>query len=290
MKAAPVRTKTVMVTGCSSGIGAATAAMLRDRGWRVFPTARKDEDLRRLREQKLEAIPLDMADSASVGAAADQVFSLLDGQALGALVNNAGFGQGGALEDVSREALRYQFEVNLFGLQELTNRFLPGFRARGYGRVVNISSVVGRVSLPFYGSYSATKFALEAVSDALRVELAGTGIAVSLVEPGPITTRFGENARKAIKERVDVEASRYASVYRAALQEVRADKKYPFEKPPEAVAKKIVHALESSRPRRRYCVTVPAYLGAVLRRVAPDGLLDRVMASRLTKRLDQGEG
>ncbi len=155
----------------------------------VVPTARKAEDLQRLRENGFEPVELDVADSDSVQRAADEVLRRVDGR-LGALVNNAGFGQPGAMEDISRDVLRYQFEVNVFGMQELTNRCIPVFRQQGRGRIVNISSVVGRVSLPFLGSYSATKFAMEAISDALRMELRDAGIAVSLVEPGPIATSF----------------------------------------------------------------------------------------------------
>jgi NAD(P)-dependent dehydrogenase (short-subunit alcohol dehydrogenase family) len=189
VKLPPVEPKSVLVTGCSSGIGAATATLLRKRGWKVFPTARNPDDLDQLRKDGFEAIHLDLGDSASVQAAADVALEVMEGNP-GALVNNAGYGQPGALEDLSRDAMRAQFEVNVFGMQELTNRFIPVFRKQRAGRIVNVSSVVGRVSLPFSGIYSATKFAMEAMSDAMRVEFSDSGIGVSLVEPGPITTHF----------------------------------------------------------------------------------------------------
>ena len=193
MKVPSVKNKSVLVTGCSSGIGLATAKLLRKKGWRVFPTARKSEDLESLRKAGFEAVELDISSSKSVAAAIAVVLEKTKG-CPGAVVNNAGFGMPGAIEDLTRDAMRDQFEVNLFGLQELTNLLIPVFRKQGCGRIVNVSSVVGRLSLPFMGIYSASKFALEAVSDALRVELSADGIGVSLVEPGPISTRFSNRS------------------------------------------------------------------------------------------------
>ena len=192
MKKAPVKIKTVLVTGCSSGIGLATARLLRDRGWQVAPTARKTADLDMLRAEGFDPIALDVTDSASIADAASAVLARFGGQ-LGAIVNNAGFGLTSAIEDAPRAMLRDVFEVNVFGLQELTARFIPLFRKQGYGRIVNVSSVLGELSLPFAGVYSASKFAVEALSDALRRELFDSGIAVSVVQPGPIETRFSEN-------------------------------------------------------------------------------------------------
>jgi len=285
MKAPAVGEKTVMVTGCSSGIGEATAQLLRDRGWRVFPTARKEEDVAKLERQGFDAVRLDLAESASVQAAADDCLKRVDGR-LGALVNNAGFGQPGALEDVARDVLRYQFEVNVFGMQELTSRCIPAFREQGYGRIVNISSVVGRVSLPFFGAYSATKFAMEALSDAWRVELRGTGVAVSLVEPGPIATRFGDNSAGRAQATLNLNEGPYVDLYRHVIKEWK-DKpiRDPFTQPPLAVARKVWHAVGSNRPRTRYHVTVPAYVGALLSRVAPDRFIDWLVATRVQSRI-----
>jgi NAD(P)-dependent dehydrogenase (short-subunit alcohol dehydrogenase family) len=273
-----IPTRTVLITGCSSGIGAASAELLRRRGWTVIPTARKAADLERLRQAGFQPVALDVGESASVQQAVAETLRLTNGQ-LGALVNNAGYGQPGAVEDVSREALRRQFEVNLFGMQELTNAFIPLFRRQGYGRIVNVSSMVGRTSLPFFGAYSATKFAMEAVSDALRIELRGSGIAVSLIEPGPIATAFGNNAVSRAEEHLAVERSRFANLYRQEMLK-RKDNAggNRFTRPPEAVARKILHALESGRPHIRYCVTFPAYLGAFTRRFLPTAWVDYLYA------------
>jgi len=281
--------KSVLVTGCSTGIGAATAMLLREQGWTVYPTARKPADLERLRSEGFDPIALDIADSNSVLAAADEALEKMGGTP-GALVNNAGYGQPGALEDLSRDAMRAQFEVNVFGMQELTNRFIPRFREQGRGRIVNVSSVVGRVSLPFLGIYSASKFAMEAMSDALRVELCDSGIAVSLVEPGPITTHFRQTSVAQADHYLAHGDSAFRTLYQREVERRRqqpVDKKKPFSKPPAAVAEKILHALESSRPKRRYCVTVPAYAGAVFRRILPDAWVDATLSRSLRKKLSQ---
>jgi short-subunit dehydrogenase len=277
--------KSVLVTGCSSGIGRATAELLRSKGWTVFPTARKVDDLESLRKAGFDAVELDVASSESIAVAADWVLAKNDGK-LGAVVNNAGFGMPGAIEDLTREAMRYQFEVNLFGLQELTNRLIPVFRKQGCGRIVNMSSVVGRLSLPFMGIYSASKFALEAVSDALRVELSQDGIGVSLVEPGPIRTRFSTNCAGQGEERLDAEGSKFGAAYKQYFAKRRNGgmSEDRFRLPPEAVAQKVLHALESPRPKIRYCVTIPAYLGSWAARFVPSALIDRLMIGHVKKR------
>jgi short-subunit dehydrogenase len=224
-----------------------------------------------------------MGSEESVKACAEQVLSLLGGAPDG-LVNNAGYGHPGALEDVTREDMRRQFEVNVFGLLDLTNRFLPAMIKRGSGRVVHISSVVGRVSLPFMGIYSASKFAVEAIADAQRVELDRTGIHVSLVEPGPIVTRFYNNASTSGDSLLHTPDSRFAELYQKELQERDPAKPKPFALPPEAVAKKIAHALTANRPRKRYKVTLPAHLGALMSRLAPDGLIDAILKHELRSR------
>lgn len=271
--------KTVVVTGCSSGIGLAAARYLHTHGWKVAPTARKDADLDRLHKEGYRPVHLDVAMPGSVDQASSEILELFNGT-VGAVVNNAGMGQPGAIEDLSREALRYQFEVNVLGLQDLTNRFIPTFRRQGYGRIVNISSVLGLVSLPFMGAYSATKFALEALSDALRMELHGSGITVSLVEPGPIRTRFGENAVTYGKKYLNFESSRFSHGYKRHMHSEPPGKgrdEDRFTLGPETVAQKIYHALSSSRPYRRYPVTVPAYIGMFIRRAAPAALIDHIM-------------
>jgi len=286
MKYPPVKHKNVLVTGCSSGIGRATAELLRSEGWNVVPTARKPQDIKALREAGFEPVELDVASDESVKKAADEVLVRFNG-GLGGIVNNAGLGIPGAIEDLSRETMRYQFEVNLFGLQDLTNRFIPVFREQGYGRIVNVSSVGGRICLPFMGIYSASKFALEAVSDALRAELSLDGISVSLIEPGPIETRFSVNAADRGEKKLDMKTSRFGPAYRQYFEKRKRESWYRkdiFRKPPDVVAKKILHALDSPRPHARYCITVPAYAGAFVRRFFPTRLTDQLILGLVKKR------
>ncbi|MDH3981348.1 MAG: SDR family NAD(P)-dependent oxidoreductase [Kiritimatiellaceae bacterium] len=285
MSVPAIGNQSVLVTGCSSGIGLATAEVLRSKGWNVFPTARKLDDLDSLKQSGFDAIKLDVTSSESIATAMEWVLAKNDGK-LGAVVNNAGFGMPGAIQDLTRDAMRYQFEVNLFGLQELTNRCIPVFQAQGYGRIVNISSVVGRLALPFMGIYSASKFALEAISDAQRVELSPDSISVSLVEPGPIRTKFSTNCAGQGEEKLDTGASKFGAAYKQYFDKRRnggmAEDR--FRLPPEAVAEKIVHALESPRPKIRYKVTVPAYMGDFAARFIPARLMDRMMINHVKKR------
>ena len=282
MKYPSVQAKTALVTGCSSGIGLATAQVLRAAGWQVWPTARKPADLEQLRSAGFTPVALDVASTESVRAAAAEVLALGGGQ-LGALVNNAGYGQPGALEDLSRAALREQFEANVIGLQDLTNQFVPLFRRQGWGRIVNVSSVVGLLPLPLMGAYSASKFAVEALSDCLRLELRGSGVAVSIIEPGPIETAFRANAATAgWKHLAELRASHFAAYYRRNAEPPdRSKARDRFALPPEAVAAKILHALTSTRPRTRYPVTFVAWAGALFRRIAPDALVDRALLHRV---------
>ena len=282
MKFPPVKARCALITGCSSGIGLAAARLLRQHGWQVLPTARKPADLEKLRTENFTPIHLDVADGESVRAAATEALKLSHG-ALGALVNNAGFGQPGALEDLSRAALREQFETNVIGLQDLTNQFIPLFRKQGWGRIVNISSVVGRIPLPLMGAYSASKFALEGLSDCLRIELRGSGVVVAIIEPGPIATEFRSNAAAAgWKHLADLKQSHFAGYYRRNAEQPDGKKaRDRFRLPPGAVAQKILHALESAHPRRRYPVTLVTWLGALARRFMPDALVDQLMAHRV---------
>lgn len=285
MRRPPVRVRTVVVTGCSTGIGRTTARFLRERGWRVIPTARKAEDLDSLRADGFEPLRLDVADETSVAEGAHQVLERLrDG--LGGVVNNAGVGVGGAVEDLSREALRRQFEVNVFGLVDFTNRLLLTMRAQGWGRIVNVSSVLGRVVTPMVGAYCASKFALEALSDAWRVELWDTGIGVSVIEPGPIESAFRRNAAETSAALLDPARSRFGDEIRREIERRRSDSpsRRSWMWPPETVARAIAHALESSRPRRRYPVTWPAWAGALAARWAPAAWLDWINRRGLASR------
>ncbi len=270
--------RSVLITGCSSGIGLASARVMKDRGWRVFATARKPEDIARLKhEDGLEGLFLDYTEPDSIAATADQVLEATGG-ALTALFNNGAYGQPGAVEDLRPEVLRAQFEANVIGWLDLTRRIIPAMRARHEGRIVFCSSVLGLIAAPYRGAYCASKFAVEALADTLRMELAGTGIRISLIEPGPIATRFIEHALEAYRRNIDMEGSPHREIYRTRLAQMEAGGQKTFKLPPEAVATKLVHALEAKRPKARYYVTFPTYAAAFLRRLLPTAALDAVSA------------
>lgn len=276
--------KSILITGCSSGIGLCVAQGLKDRGYRVFATARKAEDVTMLEQSGLESLQLDLADSGSIETAVETVLERTGGT-LDALFNNGAYGQPGAVEDLSREVLRELFETNLFGTHELTCKVLPVMRRQGHGRIIQNSSVLGMVTLPFRGAYASSKHAMEGLTDALRMELHGSGIFVSLIEPGPITSRFRANAFAMYKKYIDKEHSPYRDIYEA--MEKRLTKKgpvAPFTQPPEAVLERVIHALESRRPKLRYYVTVPTYLFAILKCLLSHRGLDWVM-----RRVSQNE-
>ena len=267
-----------MITGCSSGIGECTAHGLARRGYRVFASARRETDVERLQSRGLESLPLDLADSISINRAVDNILARTNGR-LDALFNNGAYGQPGAVEDLSRDVLRAQFETNLFGWHELTNRILPVMRKQGHGRIIHNSSVLGFVALPFRGAYNASKYALEGLTDTLRLELRGTGIHVSLIEPGPIKSRFRANALAAYKKNIGAEVSVHREKYRRLEQRLETEGPVvPFTLPAEAVLKKVIKALESPRPKARYYVTFPTCLFAGLKRILTDRALDRFLA------------
>lgn len=269
--------KAVLITGCSSGIGLCVAEGLQQRGYRVFATARRPADVEMLTGRGLESLLLDVTDDDSINEAVEEILSRTGGR-LYALFNNGAYGQPGAVEDLSREALRAQFETNLFGWHALTRKLIPVMREQGGGRIIQNSSVLGLVVLPFRGAYNASKFALEGLTDTLRLELAGTNIRVSLIEPGPIRSKFRDNAHAAFIKHIDAENSVYHEHY-AAMQ-ARLQKEgdgMPFTLPPGAVLKRVIHALESNRPQVRYYVTFPTYLLGTLRRLLPYAWLDRLL-------------
>ena len=268
--------RAVLITGCSSGIGRALARGLAARGYRVFATARREADVAALAAEGFESHRLDLAEPDSIRTAVAAVLSAAGGRLHG-LVNNGAYGQPGAVEDLSRAALRAQFETNVFGAQELTNCLLPAMRAAGAGRIVQISSLLGFVCLPFRGAYNASKYALEALSDTLRLELAGSGIHVALIEPGPIRSRFRANAYRALQAHVDIRRSPHRALYEAVMERLRAEADVPFTLPPEALLAPVCHALEHRRPRTRYRVTVPARLLWPLKRLLPDRWLDALV-------------
>ena len=270
--------RSVLITGCSSGIGLAAATVLAARGWRVVASARRAEDVAGLKAAGHNAVLLDVADSGSIASALDETLALTGGR-LDGLVNNAGIAIPGAVEDLRREHLERQFATNLFSILELTNRVLPLMRRQGHGRIVMISSILGRVAVPWRGAYNASKFALEGLTDTLRLELRGSGIRVSLVNPGPVKSRFRDNSLANFDAWLDTSTSPHRETYARLRAETGARKDdQPFTVEPEAVARKIAHALESRRPRARYYVTLPAYVLATARCLLPVSWLDTLLS------------
>ncbi|MGI9482654.1 MAG: SDR family oxidoreductase [Hyphomicrobiales bacterium] len=265
----------ILVTGCSSGIGHHCAHALKARGWQVIATARKSEDIERLRSEGLETLHLDYADAASIAKCAEDTKHISNGKLFG-LFNNGAYGQPGAVEDLTPDVLRAQFEANLLGWHDLTCRLLPTMRANGEGRIVQNSSVLGLVAMKFRGAYVASKFALEGLSSAMRLELAGTNIFVSIIEPGPIQSRFPENALAKFHENIDIDASHHRETYRrhlALLENGGTSSRLKLG--PDAVFKKLIHALESPKPRPHYHVTLATTIMATARRAMPARLFDR---------------
>ena len=275
----PLRgTRSILITGCSSGIGYCTARGLVERGYNVIASARKTQDVERLKSEGLNTLQLDLADSQSIQQAVHKVLEQTNGE-LYALFNNGAYGQAGAVEDLSRDVMRQQFETNLFGTLELTNHIIPVMRKQGYGRIIQCSSILGFVALKYRGAYNASKYALEGINDTLRLELKGSGIHLSSVQPGPISTRFRANSLMMYKKNINKESSFHKQTYQAMEQRLeKAGPAAPFTLPPEAVLKKVIHALESKRPKNHYPVTFPTYLFAVLKRILPSRALDNILA------------
>lgn len=272
--------RSILLTGASTGIGAHCARALAAEGWRVFATARKPEDLEKLRADGLEAVHLDYSDPQSIAAAVETVLEATGGR-LDALFNNGAYAQPGAVEDIPVDALREQFEVNFFGWHNLTRRIVPVMRAQGHGRIVHCSSILGLVPARWRGPYVASKHALEGLMLCLRLELEGSGIEVSLIEPGPIDSRFAANALSWFEKNIDIEGSVHREHYQAELARMRQGGiRSRFKLGPDAVHKVLRHALDHPRPRAHYVVTVPARMGVLLKRLLPSRLFYRIMASR----------
>ncbi|MGB0410358.1 MAG: SDR family NAD(P)-dependent oxidoreductase [Pikeienuella sp.] len=271
--------RSILITGCSTGIGYDAAHTLAKRGWRVFATCRKEADAERLRGEGLESWQLDYEDETSVTAGAAQALDLCDGR-LDALFNNGAWALPGPMEDVPRAGLRAIFEANLFGPHQLTCAVLPAMRAAGSGRIVNCSSVLGMVALGYRGPYNASKFALEGMTDTLRRELASTSnIHTILIEPGPIKTPFRANSRAPFEKWMSREGSSHPqevwdTIHRRLYKDKTKDK---FELLPAAVTEKLIHALEADRPHARYFVTKPTYFGNIIRRFMTTRMQDKVL-------------
>lgn len=270
--------KSILITGCSSGIGLDAARTLHARGWRVFATCRAETDCERLRSEGLESFRLDYDDAESLTSAVAEVATRTGGT-LDALFNNGAFAIPCAYEDLPRDGFRAILETNLIGYHDLTCRVLPMMRAQGHGRIVNNSSILGMVGYRWRTAYVATKFALEGITDVLRIELRGTGIHPILIEPGPITTKFRDNSALQFKRWIKWETSPRRDEYKEVLARFEnATGPDRFELPASAVTQKLIHALESKRPRARYYVTVPTYVMGIARRILPVRALDWVLA------------
>jgi NAD(P)-dependent dehydrogenase (short-subunit alcohol dehydrogenase family) len=268
--------RTILITGCSSGIGLDAAQTLSGRGWRVFAACRRAEDCARLQAEGLESPRIDYEEPASIEAGLAEVLEATGGR-LDALFNNGAYAIPGPLEDVPAPALRAIFEANVIGWHDLTRRAIPAMRAQGTGRIVNCSSVLGFTPAKWRGAYVATKFALEGMTDVLRLEMAGTGIHVVLIQPGPIDTPFRENAVKQFEKWIDWESSPRADDYRATLLDRLYKGADMRSWPASAVTEALIRALEAPRPRARYAVTTPTRAAAVMRRCLGGRLLDRVL-------------
>lgn len=272
--------RSIIVTGASSGIGAWCARALKRDGWRVFATARKPEDIAALEADGIETFYLDYTDPESIEALVRAVLEKTGGT-LDALYNNGAYAQAGAVEDLPVEALRLQFEANLFGWHDLTRQIVPVMRSQGHGRIVHCSSILGLVPHAYRGAYASSKFALEGLMLCLRAELEGSGISVSLIEPGPVESKMPINGLPWVKKYIDLEGSVHADAYKIQLKRLTSGgTKSRLKGKPDDVYKVLRHALTSSRPKPHYVVTVPAKLGAMLKRLLPSGLLYRIVSMR----------
>lgn len=270
--------KYVLITGCSSGIGLCAALTLNQQGYKVIASCRQDKDVQRLQDSGLTCIKLDLADSASIKAGVAQALEI-SGQNLYAIINNGAYGQPGAIEDLPVEALKAQFATNFFGWHELTTLLMPHFRRQNYGRIIQISSVLGFAATRYRGAYNSSKFALEGWSDTLRLELRGSNIHISILEPGPIETQFRPNALQAFRHWIDMDSSFHKQEYQqqlARLSKEKSSNKYTL--PPQACIEPILHALESDKPKIRYRITTPTKVIAVLQRLLPTSVIDKILA------------
>jgi len=270
-----MKTPTILITGCSSGIGYTCAHGLKKLGYTVFATCRKDEDVKRLQDEGLNALKLDLCDSSSLHVALAWMLSQTDGR-IDVLFNNASFGQPGAVEDLKRDVLREQFETNVFGTVELTNLVLPYMRKQGHGRIIFNSSILGFVAMSYRGAYNASKFAIEGLADTLRLELCGSGIDVVLIEPGPIRSNFRKNALAKFLANIDQERSAHKAIYEKTLERLQKSGDSAFTLGAEAVLKVLVEAMESAKPKFRYPVTFPTKLFTVLKRILPTCIMDSI--------------
>jgi short-subunit dehydrogenase len=269
--------KTILITGCSTGIGFDAATQLKKRGYQVIASARKAEDVERLIAQGFTCVQLDLANQTSIESGLQQALKLTDGR-LDCLFNNGAYGQAGALEDLPVQALREQFEINVFGWHHLTQQVIKVMRQQGHGRIVQNSSVLGFVCMPYRGAYNASKYAIEGLTDTLRLELANSNIQLSLLEPGPIETDFRKNAAIKFKQWINWQDSVHADNYKIQLERLeKQGAANQFTLMPDAVTRCLIHALESKRPKLRYRITFPTKLFAFLKRFLPNRVIDGLL-------------
>ena len=270
--------KSVLITGCSTGIGLDAVHYLRQRGFHVIASVRQEKDLNLFEKDNIECIQLDLSDETSVQNASDYIHK--NHPNLYGLVNNGAYGQPGAVEDLSRSALREQFETNVFGTHDLTQKLLPIFLKHNQGRIVQVSSVLGVIALPMRGAYNASKFALEGLTDTQRLELADTNIKISLIEPGAIETQFRANCVHHFEKNIDESKSRYKAQYDAMKARLNRKGLAKFTETPERVSKDIFHALSSEKPKIRYRITIPTIVGAKLKRLLTDRMMDKISSNK----------
>ncbi len=281
----PFDKRVVFITGCSSGIGFDAAFALSARGHQVIASCRKEDDVDKLIALGCDAVLMDVDSSDSITTAFAHVLAKTEGR-LDVLINNAGFGQAGALEDISRDVLRRQFETNVFGLMELTNLAIPIMRQQGHGRIINMSSVLGLISMPFRGAYNASKYAVEGLCDTLRLELQPSGIHVICIEPGPIESQFRENVISYSLKKIDLEHSHFQMQYQHMLGSFQKQKSNSmFTKKTDVVVRKLILAIESAKPNAKYPVTFPTHLFILLKRLLSTTILDRFLVYLSRKEL-----
>jgi short-subunit dehydrogenase len=267
--------KSVLITGCSSGIGYDTAHYLHNNGYKVYASARDAKDVKKLQEEGLDACLLDVTSADAITKVLSDITK--DGAELYAVFNNAGYGQPGAVEDITTDVLREQFETNFFGLHELTRQTIKIMRKQGYGRIIQHSSVLGIISLRFRGAYNASKYAIEGLCDTLRLELMETDIHVCTINTGPIRSDFRKNAIMSFKKNVVSEGSIFEREYKEELLSVKEKDNDPFTKDSDVVIKNILHALESKKPKPRYYNTLATHLLGGFKRVFSTSLLDKLL-------------
>ncbi len=265
--------KNILITGCSSGIGLETALMLKDNKYKVYASVRDEEDIKKLEKLGLKALKIDVRNKEEITKALNYILKQ-DGK-LDAIFNNAGYGQPGAIEDISTQVLKEQFETNFFGLHELTIQAMKIFRTQGYGKLIQHSSVLGIISLRFRGAYNASKYAIEGLCDTLRLETKGSNIFISTINTGPVSSEFRENALKKFKEHIDINSSYFKEEYKKQIE--NKENKIPFSLPASSVAKVILKIMESEKPKPRYYITKATYTLGFVKRILSTRLLDKLL-------------